>query len=418
MKKLIPILLLLGLMTLVFQIFIQFFTKHHEIDYSIITENNSYMIHESLQVDGKKNTYSFRLVDDNQDAYIFDFEHNYNRQDEIIKDIKFFNDDELKCIFPIYKKGLTSDIYCTYKGEQVSYSYLKQIGNSLIEKYVKSLKKDKYFVKSWKSDSLSKKYSGYTVYKDNVLENTVFTVWTYRGFLIIKKGEAVAKEFLNNDHYENDLSFLAGNYYLSINTDLNSNNMYTSFYLYDVVNGGKGRVDLDEHLSYNMYINGAYEGKLYYTDLNSKKQYAVDPDKETVKEKGNVKDGFLSFNGKKLVTVAANDYLKSNDIWTNDVINNDLVDMYGAVSIKEDGNMYYFLTDSGNFYKASKSNLKDSVLLFNFDSVSEWKVKANSIMIVSDDTMYYYDDLYGLLPIVQNNEFIYNYKNICDFVVS
>ena len=104
MKKLLPILFLLGAAALIFQIFVQFFMRHHEIDYSIITKDNSYLIHEKLKVDGKKNTYYFKLVDDNQDTYIFNLEHDYNRQDEIVKDVKYFNDENLRCIFPIFKK--------------------------------------------------------------------------------------------------------------------------------------------------------------------------------------------------------------------------------------------------------------------------------------------------------------------------
>lgn len=417
MKKLLPILFLLGAAALIFQIFVQFFMRHHEIDYSIITKDNSYLIHEKLKVDGKKNTYYFKLVDDNQDTYIFNLEHDYNRQDEIVKDVKYFDDENLRCIFPIFKKGITGDIYCKYKKQQVSYSYLRQTNNSSLDKYINKLKKSGYIAKSWARDTLPKKYTVYDIYRDNANEDTIFTVWDYRGFYIINNKKVIKKDFLNHDQYENNLSYLTDNYYVSINTDLNSGNMYASFYLYDILNGGKGRVDLDEQISFNMYINGSYDGKFYYTDLNTKKQYALDPDKETVKEVGNVKDGFKSIQGKKLVTVASKEYLKSNDIWTNDVVNNVLGNMYGAKEVKKSNDMYYFVTDTGDFYKTDKLNLKNSVLLFHFDSVSEWKVKGDNVMVVSGDTMYYYDDVYGLLPIVTSNEFIYNYKNICDFYV-
>ena len=417
MKKLLPILFLLGAAALIFQIFVQFFMRHHEIDYSIITKDNSYLIHEKLKVDGKKNTYYFKLVDDNQDTYIFNLEHDYNRQDEIVKDVKYFDDENLRCIFPIFKKGITGDIYCKSKKQQVSYSYLRQTNNSSLDNYIKKLKKSGYIANSWARDTLPKKDSVYDIYRDNVKEDTIFTVWDYRGFYIINNKKVIKKDFLNHDQYENNLSYLTDNYYVSINTDLNSGNMYASFYLYDILNGGKGRVDLEEQISFNMYINGSYDGKFYYTDLNTKKQYALDPDKETVKEVGNVKDGFKSIQGKKLVTVSSKEYLKSNDIWTNDVVNNVLGNMYGAKEVKKSNDMYYFVTDMGDFYKTDKLNLKNSVLLFHFDSVSEWKVKGDSVMVVSGDTMYYYDDVYGLLPIVTSNEFIYNYKNICDFYV-
>ena len=57
MKKLLPILLLLGVAGLSLQVIVQFMIKYHEVDYSIITKDNSYSINEKLNVVGKKNKY-------------------------------------------------------------------------------------------------------------------------------------------------------------------------------------------------------------------------------------------------------------------------------------------------------------------------------------------------------------------------
>ena len=198
---------------------------------------------------------------------------------------------------------------------------------------------------------------------------------------------------------------------------MNSGSDYTAFYLYDVVNGGKGRLDLDEHISSNMYINGEYDGKFYYTDLSSKKQFMINPDQESVTEVGNVKDGFKTVQANKLVEVSAKDYLKHKNIWTNDVSNNVLKKMYGAKEVKRDKDRYYFLTEEGALYKVFRNDIEHPILLCTFDEVSEWKVKDSNVMVVSGDTMYYYNDVVGLLPIVVSGELKYNYKNICDFVV-
>lgn len=419
MKKLLPILLLLGVAGLSLQVIVQFMIKYHEVDYSIITKDNSYLINEKLNVVGKKNKYSFKVVDNNKDTYYFNFEHNYNGQDKIIKNVKFFNTNGLKCIYPVYKGKKTSDIYCNYNDVQTSYTYLKQTDNKDFDEFIKELKKEKYTAASWKSNSntLPTQDVNYKFYLDNVPKKTFFTVWFYRGFYILENGKFEKKEFLTADHYENNLSSFVGNYYVSINTDMNSANEYTTFYLYDVVDGGKGRVDLNEHISFNMYINGAYDGKFYYTDLDKKKQFALNPDKETVEEVGNVKDGFKNISGKKLINVLAKDYLKENRTWTNVVTNNVLKEKYGATMVQKDNDMYYFVTDNGDFYKVFKTDLDRALLLFHFDSVSEWKVKDSNIMIISGDTMYYYNDVVGLSPIVSSSEFKYNYKNICDFVV-
>ena len=91
--------------------------------------------------------------------------------------------------------------------------------------------------------------------------------------------------------------------------------------------------------------------------------------------------------------------------------------MYGAKEVKRDKDRYYFLTDEGALYKVFRNDIEHPILLCTFDEVSEWKVKDSNVMVVSGDTMYYYNDVVGLLPIVVSGELKYNYKNICDFVV-
>ena len=418
MKKLLTILCFLGVIALAFQLIVQFFIVHQDIKYSIATKDNAYLIDEKLDIDGKKNLYSFKVVDKNEKTYYFSFLNDYNRRERVIEDIKFFDEGDLQCIYPIYRNKKTSDVYCNYEGTQVSYSYLKQLGDSSINKIVKTLKSKKYDAVSWKKETVPKEISAsYKFYLKNVPKDTFFTVWFYKGFYILKNGKLAKKEFLNGDQYENNLSLLTGNYYVSINTDMNSGSDYTAFYLYDVVNGGKGRLDLDEHISSNMYINGEYDGKFYYTDLSSKKQFMINPDQESVTEVGNVKDGFKTVQANKLVEVSAKDYLKHKNIWTNDVSNNVLKKKYGAKEVKRDKDRYYFLTEEGALYKVFRNDIEHPILLCTFDEVSEWKVKDSNVMVVYGDTMYYYNDVVGLLPIVVSGELKYNYKNICDFVV-
>ena len=149
----------------------------------------------------------------------------------------------------------------------------------------------------------------------------------------------------------------------------------------------------------------------------SNKQFMINPDQESVTEVGNVKDGSKTVQANKLVEVSAKDYLKHKNIWTNDVSNNVLKKKYGAKEVKRDKDRYYFLTEEGALYKVFRNDIEHPIMLCTFDEVSEWKVKDSNVMVVSGDTMYYYNDVVGLLPIVVSGELKYNYKNICDFVV-
>lgn len=419
MKKMLPIIFVLGAFGLIIQFFVQSFIKYHEVDYSIITSDNEYMINEKLNVKDGKNVYSFKVVDDKtKETFQFDFSHNYNKQDNIIRDIKFYQYEDLVCLFPIYKKKLSKDIVCNYKGIQTSYSYLKQIGNTGVEKFISSLKKDDYMADTWKKDVKPSEEYGYKIYKENIPDNIVFTMWFYHGFYRISKDKIEEKNYLNDDCYENNRSYLIDNFLVSINTDDYGTNAYMDFYIFDIVNGGKKKMDFDEQLSKNMYFNGAYKGKLYYTDLDKKKQYSIDPEYEVLKEVGNVDIGFKKVEGKALVTVEAKDFLDEKVYFEKQVKNTKLEELYGATEIKKDNNIYYFWTDSGDFYKVNIMDIKKPILLFNFDDISEWIVKDGNVMIVSKDMMYFYNDDLGLLPILENNELNYNYKNICNFAIA
>lgn len=421
MKKLIPIIFVLGIMALLLQFFVQIFIKEHDITYSIATDDNSYMIHEKLSVANGKHTYSFQVQDDKtNNMYLFDFVHDYHKQDSIIKDIRFFEYDDLTCIFPIYKNKNNGDIICNYKKEQVSYSYLKQIDDKNIKKIVSKLKEEGYHADAWKKDTVPIEDNGYQIYQDNVPKDIVFTMWTYSGFYQIAKDKVEQKNFLNDDCYENNRSYIIDNYLFSINTDNNGMHWYTDFYIFDLVNGGKISLDFEEPLSKNMYFNGVYKTKLYYTDLDNKKQYSLDPANEIIKEVGNAKDGFKMVKGGSLVKVSAKDFLEDKvyfDEEIKDNLLNELKKKYPVKEIKKDGDCYYFSTDDGAMYQVYATDIKNPILLFQFDSISEWLVKDGNLAVVSHDMLYFYNHRVGLLPIVKNNELNYNHQNICNFII-
>lgn len=419
MKKMIIIVCVLGALSLLIQFFTQALIKHHDVKYSIISGDNSYMINENFNVIDDEHVYSFRVSSANdKKVYSFDFTHNYNKQDSVIKSIKLYEYDNLSCLFPIYKKGYSSDLVCNYDGVQVSNSYLKQINDENFSKIVSKLKKQGYTSKTWNEETKPEDFNTYKIYKKNIPDDIVFTMWFYEGFYLIQKGEIEEKLYLDGDRYENDRSYLIDKYFVSFNTDY-IGDKYVDYYIFNIVDGGKRHLDVDSNyqISKNIYFNGIYKNKLYFTDLDNKVQYSLEPAYEILKEVGNTKDGFktVAAAGKKLKTIKANEFLEEKVYFDENISNSELEKLYGAKEIKKEGDFCYFFSENGNFYKVDLNYLEDPILLFNFESVSEWKVKNGNIMIVSDDMLYFYNDEVGLLPILQNSELKYNYKNICDF---
>lgn len=420
MKKLIPIIFVLGLLSLIIQFVIQAITKHHEVDYSIITEDNSYMINEKMNVLDGQHVYTFRVKTKNTgDVFYFNFINDYNKQDSVIKDIEFFSDDDLTCIFPIYKKGLSNNLFCNYDDVQVSSSYLRQINNESLNKVVSDLKKAGYkFNLLDDKEVIPELFGGkYNLYKDNVPDNLVFTMWFYKGFYRITSDEVDEVMILNNDRYENNRTYFIDNYMFVINTDDVGNDGFYNYYMYEIIGGTKLHHDLVDQVSDNMYFNGVHNGKIYFTDLTRKKQYSVAPKGDVSKLVGDVDTGFKTVKKDKLVDISAKEFLENEVYFEKKVKNKELVDLYNATEIKKDDSDYYFVDKLGNFYKASFDDIKNPILLFNFPSVSEWLIKDGNLILVVEDMLYHYNDDTGLKKILQNSELVYNYKNICNFVI-
>lgn len=420
MKKLIPIIFILAILALIAQIIIQSFIRSHEINYSIIDGSQEYLINEKMNIEEKKHIYGFKVSDKNtNNLFYFNFIHNYNKQDSVIKEIKYLEDDNLSCIFPIYKKNLYGNLFCNYNGFQVSNSYLRQINNLSLDKFILKLKNDGYKFAEWEKVQTNPGVAEgtYNIYEDNLPSDIIFSMWFYHGFYRITNGEIEKFDFLNNDKYENNMSYIVDNYMFVVNTDDVGTSGYSNYYIFDIAGGTKMKYDFDEQLSENMYFNGIYNNKLYYTDLTKKKQFSLQPKHNIISEVGNVDLGFKTVKNGKLVDISAKDFLEEKVYFSKKISNSKLVELYNAKEIKKDGDWYYFINNEGNFYKVNIYDLEHPILLFKFDFISEWVVKDGNIMIVSNDMLYFYNDDSGLLPILQNNELKYNYKNICNFVI-
>jgi hypothetical protein len=204
MKKLMQILVALLVLFIVYQFFANLLINSHKLDYSVVTSDNKYNISEIFHKSGDSNIYSFKVVDQNNNKYLFSYDVDLNKQDRIIKDIKYFKNNNLTCIYPIYKRNNVGNVSCIYNNEQVTYSYLKEIGNTDIDSIISTLETNKYNSLAWSSSDISKTYDKVSIYEDNIMSNYIFTIWYYKGFYLVKNNDTEFKELLENDKYDND----------------------------------------------------------------------------------------------------------------------------------------------------------------------------------------------------------------------
>lgn len=419
MKKLFPIIIALGIFALAYQVVVNFFINSHEINYSIKATNNSFVIDEKYRRVNGQDNYYFYVTDNRNDKYIFNFNEDYNKQKQILKDIKFYNPyDDLKCIAPIYKGDKVGGIVCNYKKDVVEYSYL---ANNKIEvkEFVESLERLGATRLDWKnnkvtSDNKMTNTSIFNVYKNNLVDNYTFMAWNYNGLFFMRKDKIVEKNYFNSDLYENTNSYLSGKYYYVFDFDKKIGKLNEITYI-NVEDFGKNVMSFPESLDDNMYINGSYKNNLYLTDLASKKQYVLNPYKDKAEVCGNKDDGYLILEDGNLKNISSKEYFKKKYYFDKSIKVDSLEKKFGNVNIFESDNYYYFKDQVNTFYKVDKSHLEIPVKLFKLDSVSDYLIRDDDILLISNDTMYFYSNNTGLIPIVRNNEFKYNYKNICNF---
>ena len=149
MKKVFPILLVLFAFTLIIQYVVNMLINEHLVEYSIKTDDNTYFIKESFRYINDESFYDFTIRDDNELFYTFSLNDDFNKQEEVITDIKFLTSGKLQCIFPLYKRHKSGNLSCIYDGKQVSHSYLRQINNNDILVLTKQLKDEGYDHASW-----------------------------------------------------------------------------------------------------------------------------------------------------------------------------------------------------------------------------------------------------------------------------
>lgn len=418
MKKTLPILLVLFAFALVLQYVVNMMINDHVVEYSIKTDDNSYIIKENFRYENDESFYDFTVTDENDLFFVFSFNEDFNKQEEIISDIKFFTTKDLQCIYPIYKRHETGNVSCIYQGQQVSYSYLEQINNYDIGVVTKQLKKMGYEHVDWETEEAAEvsveEAPSIKTYPDNVLDNYYFTMWNYKGLVILSNSHSTYRMYLSSDQYDNSNSALVGKYYVTVVNE--ETELFNYFVYYNVKDFGKGIINTDKgfNISRNFYFNGVYNNKLYLTDLETKKQIEVNPVSEKAVVVGNEKDGYLNLVDGELKTVKADEFLKGKVYFTNKVTD-ERFDELGAIEIIKENTSYYFITKDGGVYRSNEDKVYKPVLLFKLEGLTEWKVSNGDILAVAGNTVYFYTESVGLRKIAVNNELNYNHKNIVDF---
>ena len=401
MKKIISILSVLIILFLLAEWGINFLKKGHEVFYKVYKDENVFEITEVYQKE-QGNVYNIKIkIDKNEFQYLI--KNNYNKEKKIIKAIEYFNKDNNICIYPILANEEGTYLQCIKDNKlYTSNSYVDQ--NFIIQ--IKKNLEEKGYKLSKTNDNTTKKYLGSTIYINNLIDNDLITLWTYKGINIINTEENKNINVLSFDRYENKHGYLVNNYYIIPNYLSSKVLEFTSVTVINLDNNKKEKLELEHTLSSNTYINGVVDNKLYYTDPSNLLQIEINPKKNKVRLIGSKELGGTLYNG-KWENANIYDFVNNKIVFKEEIpsIN------YSYKEIIEGNSSYYFYNNNGEVYQLSKNNLDKPVLLFRTNNINNFNVIEDTIYYVSGDTLYYFNNKDGIIPLLKNSELRYNTTN-------
>ena len=396
-RKQIKLLVLLIFIILLIPFIRKIFIK----EYNIIYEKNNFIINEIYKYENKEHKYEINIKNKEYEiTYLLN--EDFNKNNEIIKDIKLYQEKDINCILPIYTKSIENKLYCVKDNKQVSNYYLNK--NKDYNNILKQVKK--YKIKKLESNNKTTKYKNLKIYKNNLNEEDIFTIWDYKGINIIEKNNNKYVKILDYDLYDEIKTIIYDKYFVLFeNSHVDG---IENIYYYDFKKDKLKLYNPEIIISKDFYINGVVNNLIYVTDNKTKKEYTINLIKKEIEQISKANE-YITYKDNKFISLTKSDYFMEKQIFSNNKIIDKKISKEEHV---KENNIYYYIEDNKFIRKIEDRN---SEILFELKNIKDWKIINGKILLISEDILYIYDDNRGLVPIVQSNELNYNYENICDY---
>lgn len=403
MKRVISLLILMIILFLGIEWLVTFFTKTHEVNYSVYNDEIKFEITEKYEKDNN-DTYDLEIsVNDN--IFYYSVDNYFNKQKKIVKEIEYFNDGDNICIYPILSDNKGTYLECISNNNLYSsYTYPNQV---FISDVNNKLTEKGYVINKVSSlDGIN--YGNTTLYKNNVLDGDTILLWQYKGIYLLNNSKQTNIMSLSFDKYENKLGALVGKYYVIPYYTSSKVLEFNSVSAINIETGKQTKITLDYTLSSDTYLNGVIDGKLYYTDPSNLLQIEINPSSKNVKLIGSSDLGGKTYDGSWKDTNIY-DFRNREILFKN---TSDISEFnYSYVDIEEGSSSYYFYTSDGSIYQVLKEHLDKPILIYKAPNLNNFNVVGNDIYYVVDNTLYYFSIKNGNLKVLESNDLIYNTYN-------
>lgn len=345
----------------------------------LVNKDNYY-----IEIKTDKNTYPIRIYD------------NLNNKRKVIKNIYYYKDKNIECVLPVINNKLYTDMQCIKEGILYNYNDL-QVENASLDKYVSSI--EKYNIKKFNNEPKDTKNIDTVKYNIHDVIKHTSAITTYKGLIINDKQIKIFEK----DIYNNKLSTFLNNYYII--ADYEKTYSYNNFYIVNLDTKKVTTLESKNKISYDSYIQGIVDNKIYLYDRNNENQYEIDVEKSKIK------------------VISSDNYVKyyTNKKWgklNKTKANKEIYFDYGTLDnnfstydyVEETDNYYYLYKKDGisyKLYRVDKNNIEVYKYILNVPTTNIY-FENDYLYYVYKTKLYYYSDEVGLKTILENSELEFN----------
>ena len=408
-KKLFGMVIALLVIYIFMQISFKNLNHGHTISYELITDKKKFSINETYtqNYDDELDGYYIEIAH-NENIFNFQTMSNFKKENYIIEDVYYYENEKYKCIYPIFKTSDTiTDIICKEGTDLIDYTKIKGIYPD-IDTFASSIElynSDNYIDN--KDDKIEKDS---LIYYKNNRKNEYISIENYKGIYLLNNDIENIKLF-NKDIYTKNISGFIDKYYVV--ADYNKEYSVNEIYLINIKDGSKTTLTRDNKISLDSYVQGIVDNKLYFIDKDNKIQYEITLSR--INKIGSINDDIKVYQNKKWSRINFNEALniKFDNYSIDTQLNNikyEKVDKYG----NNVSGYYYMYENDKDEYKVYKSNIQNPTYrkyLFNTTSIDNIVYIEDAIYYVYKDSIYRYSDNTLSKVIVEYPEIKFN-KNL------
>lgn len=408
MKRTFLMLVVLFVVYLSLQVLTKVFSDGHFFEYNLTRNEKQFSIKETY-INKKNQSNYFFEISSGSDIFYFQTYEDFSKADTIIKDIKYTEIGNYKCILPVFfGNKVVLDITCL-DGKLV-YNYADiATKNRDLDNWVNSLS-EVYSVSKFKDDLTNTQIQEKTtIYPANVLKMHYVAIENYRGLETINSAnfkKLANVQIFAKDEYSRPISAYSDKYYIT--ADYSEQDKLNKFIVVDIIENEKTSIETKKDISFDSYIMGSVDNSVYLFDRKNDKQYQINIKTKKIIEVGNREVGVKFYNDSEWEWIPF-DEIKEDIKFNGKSTKNSEYDKVDNV-LGENGITYYY-KKNGSIYDVfmSPTRAEDfKKYIFSTEDINTLIYKNDYIYFKNSDTIYYYHSSRGLRALYQNPELKFN----------